>query len=224
MAKPFEIILKVEEIALGSVLRKLHETPGIIDIGMEMGLGGTGPGAGKLAAAAAANSKTVTERIVELLNASTEPMQVDDLAARLSGVKRSSINTTLYSLVKSKVVQRVAKQTYVITRRLPAPAAAAAPLTIPRGAKRAERGAVIPVMLSILAEAPDGVLAGSELNDRIEAAGGSRKSMTNMLARAIKAKLIKRTGNGNKRTVQLTEKGRHAIVQPQQMNGVAHHG
>ena len=44
MPKTFPIKLEVEEIALGTVLRKLHDMPGIVDLHLDLGHGGQGAG------------------------------------------------------------------------------------------------------------------------------------------------------------------------------------
>jgi hypothetical protein len=44
MPKTFPIMIEVEEIALGPVLRKLNEMPGIAKLHLDLGRGGRGAG------------------------------------------------------------------------------------------------------------------------------------------------------------------------------------
>ena len=57
MPKTFPILLEVEEIALGTVLRKLNEMPGIVKLDLNLGHGGEGAGKKQLVKAAANNGE-----------------------------------------------------------------------------------------------------------------------------------------------------------------------
>ena len=54
MAKTFSVRLEIEEVALGTVLRKLHDMPGVAKLDLDFGEGGKGAGREKLQQAAAA--------------------------------------------------------------------------------------------------------------------------------------------------------------------------
>jgi hypothetical protein len=87
MPKTFPIMLDVEEIALGSVLRKLHDMPGIARLHLDLGHGGQGAGKEKLEqhAQATHNGETVEQAAVKLLM--TGPKHIREIQQALGGNK-----------------------------------------------------------------------------------------------------------------------------------------
>ena len=94
MPKTFVIRLEVEEIALGSVLRKLNETAGIAKLDLDLGHGGQGPGKEKLEAAAAAirNGGNLEQVIVKFLL--DGPKHINDISAFIGGAKSRAYGPT----------------------------------------------------------------------------------------------------------------------------------
>ena len=78
MPKTFPIRLEVEEIALGTVLRKLHDMPGIAKLHLDLGHGGEGPGKKQLEKRAILSCKNHSKKqnyeatVVKLLHAGSE--------------------------------------------------------------------------------------------------------------------------------------------------------
>lgn len=75
--KTFPVMLEVEEIALGAVLRKLHDMPGVVKLDLIFGEGGKGAGRDKLQQQAAALNVPPEEAIIKAL--SNGPMRTRDL-------------------------------------------------------------------------------------------------------------------------------------------------
>ena len=69
MPKTFPIKIEVEEIALGTVLRRLNEMPGIAKLHLDLGHGGQGAGAKQLEqyAATKRNGGNYEQIVVKLL-------------------------------------------------------------------------------------------------------------------------------------------------------------
>lgn len=230
LAKPYVITLRVEEIALGATLRKLHEMPGVMSVDMDLGdKGGTGPGAKQLQEAAAVRSGTVSERIARFL-AEKGPSHRQAIQAAL-GATSSTISSTLHVMKTNGIIERVAASTYALAKgvalpplALPAPTKA----TTPSG--RVASGAAQASMLNLLAAQPTGSMPRSTIAKELVAAGIPAKSFHGTLDRAEGAKLIKRTGPRENRIVTITDKGRAQIATSltannnHQMNGSAHHG
>lgn len=237
MAKPYEIRLRVEEIALGSVLRKLHEMPGVVDVDLNLGEGGTGAGAKKLAEAAASlRADTNPGRIAELL-LRVGPMHRHDIKQALGNIADGTLYTALGKMVKSGQLEKIRQGVYKATeglqvlagapKALPAPRQSGNPTNAPAPTgTRAKRGVGIAALLQMVVGQP---IARSEVTAQMKATGMTSRAVAGVIHRAEKAKLAKRDkANG---TVVITERGRkhiEALSAPQpaanSMNGAVHHG
>lgn len=205
MAKTFPIRLEVEEIALGAVLRKLNEMPGIAKLHLDLEHGGEGNGRKELESVAKKRGENGEQVLIKLLMSGQK--HVAEIMQEL-GWPRQRVYQTTYRLCKNKIAEKVApKGTYRLTSKaaqhlnidatmkaLPAPA-------IKRGPKgRAIRGSANIVLRTILIEGPK---SPSEMRQAADSLGFSPKSMTGVLTRAKRDGLIKKNGKG----YELTAKG-----------------
>jgi hypothetical protein len=105
--KTFPINLTVEEIALGTVLRKLHSMPGIVKLDFNLGHGGDGPGREKLEKAAkakhAAKKKKPRGKPAGKISPSTKAV-LATLAASTGPVTRQAVIETLAPHFNPKAV------------------------------------------------------------------------------------------------------------------------
>lgn len=205
MPKTFPIRLEVEEIALGTVLRKLNDMPGIAKLDLDLGRGGEGAGRERLESAVAAPRGNAAQVIVKTLMEA--PRSSKELFAILGG-KKSSMYTSTSKLKKDGVIISAdgkwqltgkAQQEIGGALALPAPAPKAAKV------KQGPKGRAIPgsgniVLRELLADGPK---APGELRQQMASKGMSPKSISGVLQRAKDASLIKKNGTG----YELTAKG-----------------
>src|SRR6187402_2514603 len=206
----FTIIIKVEELALGTCVRRINDMPGVVDFKLDLGEGGLGAGRKQLEDAAAKSDRgTQAQQVVKMLM--NGPKHLNELAATIGG-KKSSFYTATSKLSKEGVVERgsskgvwqltsKARAQFGATLALPAPAK---PAKAAKG-KSAPKGRAVPgsgniVLRELLADGPK---APIELRNHMAEKGMSPKSISGVLDRARKAALIRKNGAG----YELTAKG-----------------
>lgn len=213
MPKTFPIRLDVEEIALGTVLRKLNEMPGIVNLHLDLGHGGQGAGRKQLEQHAAE---------VHIQNGSREPLalkllmqgpkHIGEISQLLGGAKTRAYGL-MNSLQKKGLTKSIGKGMHELTKKalhqlggavqmVPAlPAPSPTPATVKHGpAGRASPGSGNIVLRTILAAGP---LTPADVRARASAQGMSAKSVAGVIDRAKKGGLIKKNGSG----YELTAKG-----------------
>lgn len=193
MAKEFPIRILVEEIALGAVLRKLNDMPGVVKLDLDFGEGGRGPGKEKLQQAAAELNVLPEEAILKAL--ANGPMKSRDLI-RATGMKDHRV----YYAIGKLGLKRNSKGEYQAM-------APSEPRRRSDGRAAPGRG---PEIVRAALAASDTPLVRKELRDSLQAHGMSAKSVNGILDRAKRDGLIKLGKEG----FTLTAKGR--------MNGEAH--
>src|ERR1700754_2569196 len=117
MPKTFPINIEVEEIALGAVLRKLNEMPGIVKIDLNLGHGGHGADRKRL-------EQQATEARVQ--NGSREPMalkmlmegpkHIREISAALGGEKTRAYGL-MNSLSKKGLTKSIGKGMHELTKK-----------------------------------------------------------------------------------------------------------
>jgi len=205
MPKTFPIRLEVEEIALGPVLRKLNDMPGIVDLHLDLGHGGQGAGRKQLeeAAAKVRNGGNVEQDVIKLLI--DGPKHIKEISQTLGGKKPRAYGA-VHQLKKKGLVEAGAeKGTHQLTHKartqlgvvqsLPSPAKVAHG---PKG--RATPGSGNIVLKSILSE---GAKSPVEIRAQAQERGLSPKSISGVMDRAKRDGLIKKNGEG----YELTAKG-----------------
>jgi hypothetical protein len=209
MAKPFEIKIICEEIALGSVVRKLHEMSGIINIDLNLGHGGKKPlpnpashGNGN------GNGSQLARAVVALLMSGEKT--INEIIEATGGSRQRAYNI-MHQLKKQKIVKRVSPGLYRLSDKaatglqgqaMPVPAPA-----LPAPVKHGPKGRAVPgsgnkVIRAVLDAAP---LRASDLRTQLAGRGLSAKSLSGIVNRAKRDGLIKANGAG---IYELTAKGR----------------
>ena len=196
MAKTFPVKLEVEEIALGTVLRKLHEMPGVVKLDLDFGEGGKGAGREKLQQAAATLNILPEEAILKALE--NGPMRSRDLI-NATGMKSHRI----YYAIEKLGLKRNDKGEYQ-TPPLALPAPTPAISHGPTG--RASPGSGNVVLLGLL-KSEHGPVPPSRLREFLGNNGMSPKSISGVLARARRNGLIKKTGDGYVLTAKAEKNG-----------------
>ena len=207
MPKTFPIKLEVEEIALGTVLRKLHDMPGIVDLHLDLGHGGQGAGRKQLEEAATKSSGSSEQIIIKLLM--DGPKYISELSRAIGGAKSRAYGA-IHQLKKKGLTEAGAeKGMHQLTAQARAQlgGALALPAPAPKAAKvkhgpagRATPGSGNIVLRQLL---NDGPKAPVELRHQMTDKGMSPKSISGVMDRARKAGLIKKNGTG----YELTAKG-----------------
>jgi hypothetical protein len=216
MPRTFPIKLQVEEIALGTVLRKLNEMPGIAKLDLDLGHGGEGAGRKPL-------EKHATEARVH--NGSREPLaikilmqgpkHIGEISAALGGAKSRAYglmstmrkkglvegaeSAATWQLTK-KATAQLNKAMPAVTPAVPAMAALPAPAVKHGPSGRAVPGSGAIVLRAALATGP---MTSKDLRSKLTEGGMSAKGVSGVLDRARKAGLIKKNGKG----YELTAKG-----------------
>jgi hypothetical protein len=208
MAKTFPIRLEVEEIALGSVLRRLHDMPGIAKLDLDLGHGGNGKGREQLQSAAAAmRGEGIEQSIITQLMAG--PKSNKELRDILQ-VSAHKLSYHLTKMRKQKVIKSDGHGRQQIgpalIMEMKAPAIALPAPQIKRGPSgRASPGSGPILLRSALDGGP---LQGPDLYAKMTAGGLSSKAVSGVLRRGKVDGIIKRNGKG----YELTAKGRHMEV------------
>ena len=203
MPKTFPIRLEVEEIALGTVLRKLNEMPGVVKLDLDLGHGGEGAGKKQLEQhAKTLNGGTTEEQAVKFLM--TGPKHIGQISKVLGGSKSRAYGA-MHQLRKRGLSESApgagmhqltvkAMGQLGAVKALPSPA-------ITHGPKgRATPGSGTIVLRSALDAGP---VSPGALRDHMSSLGVSPKSLSGVLFRAKRDGLIKKNGEG----YELTAKG-----------------
>ncbi|WP_338822095.1 hypothetical protein WDM22_38405 [Bradyrhizobium septentrionale] len=217
MPKTFPIRLEVEEIALGPVLRKLNDMPGIVDLHLDLGHGGQGVGRKQLeeAAAKARNGENTEQTTVKLLMQG--PKHISEISAALGGNKTRAYGAVHQLRKKGLAEAGVGKGVHQLTATARAQLGGTMPALPAPEVKHGPAGRASPGSGNIVLRAAldAGPVAPSDLRKHMAAKGMSPKSVAGVLDRAKRGGLIKRNGSG----YELTAKG-HKI----EMTGAAHNG
>jgi DNA-binding PadR family transcriptional regulator len=210
MPKTFGIHLEIEEIALGTVLRKLNEMPGIAKIDLNLGHGGQGAGKEKLVQGAAQMRGENAEQIV-LKFLMPGQKHIWKIHEGVGGSNQRAYGAT-HQLKKKGLVEagdgkgmhrltrKVAMQLNIgaATAKLPA---LPAPSDIKRGPSgRAAPGSGPIILRNALGAGP---MTPTDLRAKLTEGGMSPKGISGVLDRARKHGLIKKNGTG----YELTAKG-----------------
>ena len=211
MPKPFPLMIEVEEIALGPVLRKLNEMSGITKIHLPLGRGGEGAGKHQLEQhAAKKHSKGDYESMVVRL-LMQGPKHIREIGAAVGG-KITRAYGVMNSLKKQGISEPAGGGMHKLTdgtlsRLKKTGNGAAKPLALPAPAAvahgpsgRASKGASTIVLRAALDEGPQ---TTSELRARLVMSGVSGKSTSGAIFRAKRDGIIKKNGSG----YELTAKG-----------------
>jgi Mn-dependent DtxR family transcriptional regulator len=207
MPRTFPIRLEVEEIALGAVLRKLNDMPGIAKLHLDLERGGEGAGREKLEQHATEKAKDKGGRqaiVIKLLmegpkNISEISRVLGGKASRAYGIMTQLRKGGLSEAAPGSAMHQLTKKALAqlgvgATKALPAPA-------ITHGPKgRATPGSANIMLRTVLA---DGALSPADVRTRAAGMGVSPKGISGMLARAKRDGLIKKNGSG----YELTAKG-----------------
>jgi len=211
MPKTFPIRLEVEEIALGPVLRKLNEMPGIVKLDLDLGQGGQGAGRKQLEKHAAETLKNGSREPAVLKLLMSGPKHIRDISALLGG-KKTRAYGLMNQLQKKHLTKSIGKGMHELTAKalaqlgltaqdvpqqaiaLPAPALKHGP------GGRASPGSGNVVLKSILSDGPK---TPADVRAKAAEKGISPKSISGVLDRARKSGLIKKNGQG----YELTAKG-----------------
>lgn len=219
MPKTFPIMLEVEEIALGTVLRKLNDMPGIAKLNLNLGHGGEGAGKKQLEQAAQATRTNGTDNRQKVVKFLMEgPKHIREISALVGGEKSRSygIMTQLRKQGLSEsaegagmhqLTKKARAQLGVAVPALPAPA----PANVTHGpGGRASPGSGNIVLAAILMSGPK---TPADVRAAAAEKGISPKSISGVLDRAKKNGFIKKNGSG----YELTAKGKRIELQ-----GAAH--
>ena len=222
MPKTFPLRLEVEEIALGTVLRKLNDMPGIVKLDLDLGHGGQGAGRKQLEAAARTSNNGGREPIVVKL-LMEGPKHIREISAALGGAKSRAYGL-MNQLQKKGLTKSVGGGMHQLTAKamaqlrggvaqdVPTAAPALPPPKVKRGpAGRASPGSG-PIILRTVLDA--GPAHPSDVRKQLAEKGMSSKSISGVLDRAKKHGLIKKNGSD---LYELTAKG-----QKIEMSGAAH--
>lgn len=216
MPKTFPIKLEVEEIALGTVLRRLNDMPGIVKLDLDLGHGGQGPGRKQLEDKAAARVQNGSREPTVIKLLMNGPKHIREISALLGGAKSRAYGIT-NTMSKKRIVERgegagmwqlTKKFTSQLGNALPTvtPVKAAVPaLPAPGKAKHTATGRAVPgsgpiILRTVLAGGP---LTPTELRAKLAEGGMAKKGVSGVIDRARKGGILKKNGTG----YELTAKG-----------------
>jgi hypothetical protein len=207
MPKTFPIMLEVEEIMLGPVLRKLNEMPGIAKLHLDLGHGGQGADRAKLAKQAAearGNGESREQAVTKLLMEG--PKHIDEISAAIGG-KRSRAYGLMTALRKKGIASPTGKGIHQLTAKARAKLGGGAVPALPAPqVKRGAAGRASPGSGPILLRAALGAgpVSPADLRKSLAERGMSAKSISGVLDRGKKQGFIKKNGSD---LYELTAKG-----------------
>lgn len=215
MPKTFPIMIEVEEIALGPVLRKLNDMPGIAKLHLDLGHGGQGAGKKQLEqhAAKRASNGDGQQAAIKLLMSG--PKHIREISEAVGGAKTRAYGVMTQLRKQGLAEAAPGKAMHQLTKKAMAQLGGARPPALPAPAVnhgpggRASPGAGNIVLRRVL---NDGPLTPAEVRTRAAEHGMSAKSVSGVLDRAKKGGLIKKNGAGYELTAkgQRIELGAHA--------------
>jgi hypothetical protein len=195
MPKTFPILIEVEEIALGSVLRKLHDMPGIAKLNLQLDHGGQGAGRRQLDEAAATKRlKNGGSQKAVLDFLTNGPKHIDEISAIVGG-KKSRAYGVMNQLRKQGLTVSGGHGMHALSHKL----VPALPAPARKKGKRASPGAGNIALRAALGRGP---LSPADLKAKLSSNGMSEKSVAGVLHRAREGGLIKRNGNGYELTAR----------------------
>ena len=209
MPKTFPIRLEVEEIALGAVLRKLNEMPGIAKLDLDLGHGGEGAGKKQLEQAAAAKhsggdrEQTVVKFLMQ------GPKHIREISEAVGGPKPRAYSL-MNALSRKGLAKAVGKGMHQLTPQamaqlgkvVPAVTPPLPPPNIKHGpVGRASPGSGNIILRTVLDTGP---VHPSDLRKQLAERGMSTKSISGVLDRAKKTGIVKKNGSD---LYELTAKG-----------------
>lgn len=213
MPKTFPILIDVEEIALGAVLRKLNDMPGIAKLHLDLGHGGQGAGKKQLEQQAATRNGNGNAQQLAIKTLMGGPKHVGEIAEAVGGNKTRAYGALSVLRKQGLTEPGPGKATHQLTAKaraqlggalkmgeaklpaLPAP-------DVKRGpAGRATPGSG-PIVLRAALDA--GPVGSSDLRRALAESGMSTKSISGILDRGKKRGLIKKNGAD---LYELTAKG-----------------
>lgn len=203
MPKIFLIGLRVEEIALGPVLSKVHDMAGVVGVDLDLGHGGQGGGRKQLEAATKVRSESAEQKTIKFLLQG--PKHISEISQHLGG-KKSRAYGAVHQLKRKGLVEAgEGAGMHQLTHK--ARAAMGGVLALPAPAvKHGPAGKASPGSGNIVLRAAldRGPLAPTDLRKQLAAQGMSPKSVSGVIDRAKRDSLIKKNGSG----YELTAKGR----------------
>jgi hypothetical protein len=217
MPKTFPIMIEVEEIALGPVLRRLNDMPGIAKLHLDLGHGGQGAGKKQLEhhAAKRASNGDGQQAAIKLLMSG--PKHIREISAAVGGAK-----TRAYGLMTQLRKQGLAeaapgKAMHQLTKKALAQLGGARPALPAPEVKRGPSGRASPGSGPIILRAAldAGPASPTDLRKRLADQGMSPKSISGVLDRGRKHGIIKKNGSD---LYELTAKGQK-IEMGAQTNG-----
>lgn len=206
MAKTFPIKLEVEEIALGTVLRKLNDMPGIAKLHLDLERGGEGAGRKQLEDASKGRNGNGNnqQNIVKLLLQG--PKHITEIARSIGGNKSSAYTATSIMRTQGLIEAGPSKGTHQLTAAARAQLGGAPPALPAPDVKRGPKGRAVPgsgpIILRTVLEA--GPKSPTDLRKHLAENGMSAKSISGVLDRARKQGLVKKNGAN---LYELTAKG-----------------
>jgi hypothetical protein len=222
MAKTFPIRIEVEEIALGSVLRRLNEMAGVAKIDLDLGHGGKKPL--PQPASVQGNGNGVLGSAVAMLISGEKT--ISEISAVIGGA-RSRVYGLLHQLKGKKLIKQLGKGRYCLTDKAMAeltgqtqivtPVAPLVP-ALPSPVKHGSKGRAAPGSGNIVLRLAlnGGPLGSSDLRSHMAGKGMSTKSISGVLDRAKRDGLVKLNGN---KAYELTAKGQKIELQAEAAHG-----
>ncbi len=207
MPKTFPIKIEVEEIALGTVLRRLNEMPGIAKLHLDLGHGGHGPGKKELehhAEAKRNGNGDGQQAAIKLLMSG--PKHIREISQAVGGAKTRAYGVMTQLRKQGLAEAAPGKAMHQLTKKAKAQLGGAIPALPAPQVKHGPAGRAAPGSGPIILRAAldAGPVSSSSLRAHLAGRGMSSKSITGVLDRGKKHGLIKKNGSD---LYELTAKG-----------------
>lgn len=117
MPKPFPILIEVEEVALGKVMRSLHTMPGVIKIYMDMDQAGAAAPKSGRGGAMKQYAETGEAMVLRLLSTSKKPLETRAFVQEARAQGRAVPSSPLNALKRKGLIRQPKPLFYELTAK-----------------------------------------------------------------------------------------------------------
>ena len=187
-------------------MRMAHNFPGVVGVDIDLGHAEAPP---HVAQALKAEGGSSSDKIVAYLRQHGPTKRVD--IRKALHMNEYTINGAIVSLKDKGLIRTTGKAVYVLTE-INGVATPVKQLALPKlsatNTGRVGQGQG-PGLMLIMLQRNGEPMSRNALGVQMTEAGVPSKSVSGIVGRAVRDKLVKRTGAGNQRTLELTAKGQH---------------
>jgi hypothetical protein len=206
MPKTFPIMIEVEEIALGPVLRRLNDMPGIAKLHLDLGHGGQGAGKKQLEHAAEKRGNNGDSQQAAIKVLLSGPKHIREISEAVGGAKTRAYGVMTQLRKQGLAEAGPGKAMHQLTKKAMAQLGGSVPALPAPQVKHGPKGRAAPGSGPIILRAAldAGPMSPHDLRAKLAEGGMSPKGVSGVLERGRKSGIVKKNGSD---LYELTAKG-----------------